>query len=385
VVRGDRRKWTRRALAANESQQQDQRTHDLSTHEPCDGNAPVTTQHIFLIPGFFGFVNFGKLVYFTHVRDVLEDACARERMAVEIHRVRLKPTASLRVRAGELAAIVQELAPAGAPVHLIGHSTGGLDARLFTTPGVALDLDVEASAQRVRSVISVATPHRGTPLAAFFASNMGQYALRLFSLMTITILRRGRLPVGLMARLTASLARFAVRRPSAPLDLLEHLEKELIGTLPVEQRDLVGRFVKDVSGDQALIPQLTPAAMDMFDAATSDRPGVRYACVTATAAPPRMRTRLAFGPSPWKQATYALYTWLHGRVGDGDGIVPTGSQIRGPVLFEARGDHLDIIGHFDGPEHQPPHTDWLNTGSKFERAQFEALWTEVARFIAARR
>jgi triacylglycerol lipase len=345
----------------------------VCTHEPCDGNAPVTTHHIFLIPGFFGFVNFGKLVYFTHVRDFLEDAFARERLAVEIHRVRLKPTASLRVRASELAQWVQELAPAGAPVHLIGHSTGGLDARLFTTPGVALDLDVEASAQRVRSV-----------LAGFFASRMGHHALRLLSLATITILRRGRLPVALMARITASFARFAVRRPSAPVDLLEHLEEELIGTLPTEQRDLVGKFVKDVYGDQALIPQLTPAAMDMFDAATSDRPGVRYACVTATAAAPRVRTRTKLGPNPWKQATYALYAWLHGRVGDGDGIVPTASQRRGEVLFEAKGDHLDVIGHFDGPEHQPPHTDWLNTGSKFERAQFEALWTEVARFIAAR-
>jgi hypothetical protein len=123
----------------------------------------------------------------------------------------------------------------------------------------------------------------------------------------------------------------------------------------------------------------------MFDAATSDRPGVRYASVTATAAAPRMRTRLAFGPNPWKQATYSLYAWLHKRVGPGDGIVPTASQQRGPILYEARGDHLDIIGHFEGPEHQPPHTDWLNTGSKFERAQFEELWTVVAQFIAARR
>ena len=347
----------------------------------------MTTHHIFLIPGFFGFVNFGRLVYFTHVREFLEDACARERMAVEIHRVRLKPTSSLRVRAAELAQVVRELAPDGAPVHLVGHSTGGLDARLFTTPGVTLDanVDVESYAQRVRSVVTVATPHRGTPLAGFFASRMGHHALRLFSLATITILRRGRLPIGLMARITASFARFAVRRPSAPVDLLEHLEDELLGTLPPDQRDQVGSFVKDVYGDQALIPQLTPAAMDVFDAATSDRPGLRYACVTATAAPPRLKTRLALGPHPWKQATYSLYSWLHRRVGNGDGIVPTASQVRGTSLFDAQGDHLDVIGHFDDPDHQPPHTDWLNTGSKFDRAQFEALWTSVAQFIAERR
>jgi hypothetical protein len=80
-----------------------------------------------------------------------------------------------------------------------------------------------------------------------------------------------------------------------------------------------------------------------------------------------------------------LYAWLHRRVGDGDGIVPIASQRRGPSLFDAKGDHLDVIGHFDDPDHQPPHTDWLNTGSKFDRPQFEALWTTVARFIAERR
>jgi triacylglycerol lipase len=344
------------------------------------------THHVFLVPGFFGFVNFGRLVYFTHVREFLEDACARERLDVEIHRVRLKPTSSLRVRAIELAKVIAEMSPQDAPVHIIGHSTGGLDARLLTSPGVTLDteLPIELLAQRVRSVVTVATPHRGTPLAAFFSSRMGHHALRLLSLATITILRRGRLPVALMARVTGTLLRIAVGRGSEPAHLLDHLEGELLGTLPEDQRDLIGAFVRDVSGDQTLIPQLTPAAMDVFDAATSDRPGVRYASVVASAAAPRLATRLALGPRPWRQATYAMYTWLHHQVGAGDGIVPAASQRHGKVLYEARGDHLDVIGHFHDPHHQPPHTDWLNTGSKFDRAQFEQLWTAVARFMAAR-
>ncbi len=356
----------------------------MQVRDPCEPRTRVP-QHIFLIPGFFGFVNFGKLVYFTHVREFLEEACGRQRLAVEIHRVRLPPTSSLRVRALELAKTIRETVPEGAPVHLVGHSTGGLDARLFTTPGVSLDADfeIERVASHVRSIVTVATPHRGTPLAAVFSSRMGQHALRLLSLATITILRRGRLPVALMVRLTASIARFAVRQSSAPLALLEHLEDELLGTLPADQRDLVGSFVREVYGDQALIPQLTPAAMDLFDAATADRAGTHYGCVIARATPPRMRTRLALGPRPWQQATYALYTWLYHRVGDGDGIVPTASQRHGRVLYEARGDHLDVIGHFDDLDHQPPHTDWLNTGSNFDRVQFEALWTAVATSIAS--
>ncbi len=343
------------------------------------------THHVFLIPGFFGFVNFGRLVYFTHVREFLEDALSREGLTVEIHRVRVKPTSSLRVRAAELLAVLRDAAPADAPLHLIGHSTGGLDARLVTTPGLSLDggLDAEPAARRVRSVVSIATPHRGTPLAAFFASLLGQQVLRLLSLATVTVLRRGRLPVGLLAKLTAAFARLAIRRPNVPLALLEHLESELRGELGDGEPELIDAFLRDVHGDQALMPQLTPAAMDLFDAATADRPGVRYASVTARAASPSLGTRLACGPRPWPHATYTLYAWLHRQVGDGDGIVPIASQRRGEVLFAATGDHLDVIGHFDDPDHLPPHTDWIHTGSRFDRAQFEAMWTSVARFIAA--
>ena len=342
------------------------------------------TQHVFLVPGFFGFVNFGRLVYFAHVREFLEDAFAREGLVVELHRVRLSPTSSLRVRSAELVRMLRDAAPAGAPVHLIGHSTGGLDGRLLTTPGLSLDgdLDVEAEARRVRSVVSIASPHRGTPLAAFFSSLLGQQVLRLLSLATVTVLRRGRLPAGVIARLGATLARLTMSRRGAPVAILEQLETEMLGTVGSGEPGLIEAFLRDVGGDQALMPQLTPATMDVFDASTCDRPGVAYASVTAQAPPPRLGTRLRFGVDPWAQATYALYTWLHRQVGDGDGIVPVASQRRGEVLYEATGDHLDVIGHFHGPDHQPPHTDWIHTGARFGRAEFEALWTSVARFVA---
>ena len=344
----------------------------------------AATHHVFLIPGFFGFVNFGRLVYFTHVREFLEDAFAREGLRVEIHRVQVKPTSSLRVRAAELVTVLRAAAPADAPLHLIGHSTGGLDARLVTTPGLSLEggVDVEVDARRVRSVVAIATPHRGTPLAAFFSSLLGQHVLRLLSLVTVTVLRRGRLPVGMMAKLAAAVTRLALRSPGAPLALLEHLERELLGTLGAGDPELIEAFLRDVHGDQALMPQLTPAAMDLFDASTADRAGVAYASVTAQAPPPRLRTRLGFGPDVWAQATYALYTWLHHQVGDGDGIVPIASQRRGEVLYAATADHLDVVGHFDDPDHQPPHTDWIHTGARFDRMQFEAMWTTVARFVA---
>src|SRR5690606_1087374 len=115
----------------------------------------------------------------------------------------------------------------------------------------------------------------------------------------------------------------------------------------------------------------------------ADRDTTRYGCVITTARPPRQLSRFGLGMSPWSQLTYSLYTWLHHQVGPGDGIVPIASQRRGQVLFEASGDHPDVIGHFDDPAHMPPHTDWISTGSGFDRAQFEALWTAVAGFVAS--
>ena len=64
-----------------------------------------------------------------------------------------------------------------------------------------------------------------------------------------------------------------------------------------------------------------------------------------------------------------------------DGIVPTRSQVYGRVLAAVRADHLDAIGHFDQPAHQPPHVDWLISGSGFRRPQFERLWKDVTDFM----
>jgi hypothetical protein len=51
------------------------------------------------------------------------------------------------------------------------------------------------------------------------------------------------------------------------------------------------------------------------------------------------------------------------------------------VIHAAQADHLDVIGHFGDPSSAPPHFDWLATGSEFSRVKFDALWTDVLRFI----
>jgi len=65
-----------------------------------------------------------------------------------------------------------------------------------------------------------------------------------------------------------------------------------------------------------------------------------------------------------------------------DGLVPTLSQAWGRVIHAAVADHLDVLGHFRDATHAPPHVDWLVTGSGFTRRRFEALWADVAKFLA---
>lgn len=367
---------------------------------------------IYLLPGFFGFVNFGRLVYFTHVREFLEATLYRHGIEAEIHRVRVSPTASLRKRASEVAAYIAETAPPHGPIHLVGHSTGGLDGRLLLTPGADLgsELPLESLAARVRSLTTVTSPHHGTPLASFFTGILGQKLLRLLSLITVEVLRSGRLPLRIVARMGAALAKAALPGGRSEM-VFDNLQEELLLQMPDQHRDYISAFFANIGSDQALMPQLMPEGIDMFNASTQDRPTTRYGSVIARARAPGLKARWRFGLGIYEQATYSLFHWLHYQTAvaadlcvptytdqqaralragfgaipsprDNDGIVPACSQVYGELIHCSEGDHLDVIGHFGDVDHMPPHHDWLPTNSGFSRDDFEALWSSVAGFIA---
>lgn len=372
----------------------------------------TSPHHVFLIPGFFGFANLGDFAYFGHVSSLLTEVCRVRGMEVRVEVVASPPTASLRRRAARLAeAISRSVGEDDAPIHLIGHSSGGLDARLFTAPGVSLPttVDVERYARQVRSVVTVATPHLGTPLAGFFNGLLGQHLLRVLSLATIYTLRRGRLPTWALLRLTGVFA--AVRsRLRASDTLLDQLYRQLLSDFSEDRRLAVEEFFLSVGSEQDLLPQITPAGMDMFSAAATDRPGVRYGSVVSCARRPGLRSAVSAGLLPYAQATHALYAALHRLTAsfpaerlvrltpeqdavirrayaglpdntDNDGIVPTLSQVHGEVIHAARADHLDVIGHFSNPALVPPHHDWLTSGTGFTRYAFDSAWSDVIRFL----
>lgn len=110
---------------------------------------------VVLVHGFAGFSNFGWLgvAYFNEI-----ERAYREK-GVVVSAPAMPPYNSSEVRARYLAAAVDDvLAKTGAKkVHLIGHSQGGIDSRFL--------VNVMGYGDRVATLTTVSSPHRGTPVA----------------------------------------------------------------------------------------------------------------------------------------------------------------------------------------------------------------------------
>ncbi|HBQ16819.1 MAG: hypothetical protein RLP09_44450 [Sandaracinaceae bacterium] len=367
--------------------------------------------HVYLIPGFFGFANFGDFKYFAHVREHLRDWLDRRGVNAAIHYAPSFPTASLRRRAGRVMEIVAETASDDdGPIHLIGHSTGGLDARLAVAPRASLltAVDHEPFAQRVQSVVAVTAPHYGAPTAAFFTSLLGQRLLALLSLTTVHAIRLGSIPMPALVVLAGALGSTGALR-SISGGVLDQVFQQVLRDFDAERRQTLQNYFGYVIHDQTLLVQLTPEGMDLFNAMATERVGVRRGCVVAQARPPALGRNFEVGLDPVHQANYGLFRALYqlastlgehllpelspaqrdrliasyGRLPTAkanDAMVPLRSQVWGEVLHAAWADHLDVIGHFHDPAHAPLHVDWLRTKSGFARPQFEQMWDAVARF-----
>jgi triacylglycerol lipase len=162
------------------------------------------TLPVVLVHGLFGFDRIGvpgvMLHYFRGIVKHLES------LGVHAHAVRLPAAASVPDRARIL---VEKIVALGHErVDIIAHSLGGLDARYALAK---LDL-----AKHVRSIVTIGTPHHGTPLANWAHEG----------------------PLGL--------ARKAIKLVGIPLHALDWL---------------------------------SPAALEKFNADVPNVEGVRYACV----------------------------------------------------------------------------------------------------------
>lgn len=369
--------------------------------------------HVLLIPGFFGFESFGGLRYFVSVKEVIERFFAESELDVEVLEVSTSPTASIRRRAAKVLETVAAVAQENqGDIHLIGHSTGGLDARLAITPTASLPTDVVfTDYERVKTLVTVATPHYGTPSASFFGTFMGKPLLRVLALALGYTIRFGRLPISValsLAKLVTKADDLIGSRETA----LDKIFSQLLGSLPAERRRVLADFLTEVAEDQSLVFQLTPEGLDLFNATTLNPKGLRCASVVTRGARPSVATMLAYRGDVYATSMHVVYMLLYQlasrmprsrlpglrggqgnaliarlgklpRVKDNDGFVPTLSQVWGEVIVATQADHFDVIGHFSNPLSSLPHIDWIPSGSKFDRGIFEDTWRDVVKFIVA--
>ncbi len=367
--------------------------------------------HVILIPGFFGFSGLGDLSYFVGVSDRLQQRFAQHDLEVDIREVRTPPMASIRSRAASVReSLVEIVEQSEGPIHLIGHSTGGLDARIAISPGASLPTDVGfKDYHRIRSVATVATPHFGAPLANFFGSAMGRPLVRLLALLLTVVLSHGELPLRAVLRIGRILTR-ADDALGLDRTLLDQLYADLLADFTKERQDQIARFVASISSDQSLLFQLTPAGCDLLNATSADPENIRYGCVVTYAPQPNLRSVLRHRHDVYAQTLSLIYRVLYllssrtsasetpilsaeqldqlaalmnrrPTLQDNDGVVPTLSQVWGEIIAVAPGDHLDVVGHYGALDVEDPRADWLPSGSGFDGQRFGELWSRVADFV----
>jgi triacylglycerol lipase len=377
---------------------------------------PSNVVHVVLVPGFFGFGRLGDISYFAGVEPLLVERLARAGLDARVVEVVTAPTASIRRRAASVVEAIAAASETPGDIHVVGHSTGGLDARLAVAQTAALPTTARiADYGRLRSLVTVCCPHFGTNVSTYFTRPLGRALFRVGARYLAFMLERRRFPLKQALRLGyfGLRLRYPRRRHRGTF---EQVYERLLSDLSQERRLELAQFLRQISQEQDLLFQLTPAGCDLLNACTADPP-LAYASVVACAEPPRFRTLLRSALDLYTQLMYPLYWLLYrlarekgdvlreqhsalqlaaldaglGRAAtgrDSDGVVPVLSQVWGQVLHVARGDHLDVVGQYgapgrdDDPEDPSWGGDWLPSASGFDRSAFEELWSRVADFIA---
>jgi triacylglycerol lipase len=360
----------------------------------------------------FGFGRLAGYDYFNHLRRELEQRYRDAGVAVAFDDVPAPPTSSLRYRSRILATtIARSIGDEPCTVHLVGHSTGGLDMRLVLSPNVNLSLDRPQLGWRasVKTAVSINSPHYGTPVAGYFATVAGTRMLYALSLLTVVSLTLGEPSLAIFSRLLAGIGGIDSLFGS-DLKLFSRVTDTILRYVDREGRNEITDFLSKVRVDQGAIIQIMPEAMDLFNAATENAGHVRYGSIASAAPPPRSLRVARRIRSPYAAFTAAAFSTLYQFAGQrpsvypyarptpreldflragidhdindsvNDGIVPTLSMLWGELLWAGEADHLDVLGHFHDDVPGSEHVDWLTSGSRFTRQRFHAVVDAIARF-----
>jgi len=366
---------------------------------------------VYLVPGMFGFGRLAGYDYFHHVRQALAKRYSDAGVELMTEIVTTPPTSSLRHRSRILAKAVQRTAGDTGPIHLLGHSTGGLDARLVLSPTTNLDVAPDRLnwTPRVATALSLNTPHHGTPLASYFSTVSGTRVLYALSLLTVVSLSVGEPSLAVFSRLLAGIGGID-RLFGGDLRLISRITDVILRFVDDAGRGEIHEFLSKVRVDQGAIIQIMPEAMDLLNAAAEDDPRIRYGSVV-TAAPRPHPIRFAKRVrSPYSALSAAMFSTLYQftsqrhemypyarpsareeellslgieqEVNDrsNDGIVPTLSMLWGKLVWCGEADHLDILGHFQDDQRPRQHVDWIASGAHINRKRFAEMMDAVVAF-----
>ena len=407
---------------------------------------------IVLIPGFFGYGTFGAdperplLEYFGGVRAELELAGLTEDRSYFIVVHEPPPTGSLDERVASLHDLVGKLlrgdelphdakpkttppavaAPFRAErIHLVGHSTGGVDARLFankkyTWSGGPRGRERLDPIDKIAAIVTLSAPFYGTPITTHIQGDANLLLQAVQVLTMLGVFKNGHVDVigiegikslleGIPGVLTnlhlhsiwAGLAALLTRRVdpgtrASPPAILN--DAPGVDGFVAQQ---IGAFFQSIEDDRQLLGDLTVAHLEDLMARLDggdSRPIASY--VTVSPAPPRLDLgadpigrivyhvayeATAHDPSPRRipmGPTLGDEAALSKLLADGvacDGVVPARSQtIAGEAAAIVLGDHLDVVGSFQGGRG----ANIMRSGADFETDRFRTLWQDVARRLA---
>ena len=365
-----------------------------------------TPDVVVLVPGFLGFTRFGGFYYFADrliavLRGLVEEPVG---YPVPVVPIATLPTDSLGNRQG---ALLPNLAEVGETltgvqrVHLVGHSTGGVDAQLLACTksfdGHAWDKKANAVRKKIKSVVTISAPHYGTGLADSRLARWGENPL----LHPTAILPEVQTLIDLLLLIPRDLAAAAGIELAAPNDVI--------------------KFMWQVARNRDLIDDLKPERMEAVRARLSLDPEIALTCFVTGTMPRDDATRpsdpffrdmyhLTQGSEAVSPAVSDCDRFLRTLVQEhpdlvirseegkmppisptlNDGVVNTVRQIVNPGRREEVGgfvvaDHADVLGHYDRQDAliggRPYNAGLFRSGAGFGDDEFFGLYRRVAQAI----